>query len=196
MKFKFLSLQYLLCRSVIFCLLLSNPIKSFAYGVAVGSGYGRPGQLQAYYIAADWAWHKDWFASNIGALTGYYELKLTHYESRELHHHRYPDQKNEHSKNNSLSFIPMFRYVFLPDKTVHPFIEAGVGTLVLQKTRQSHRKLSTSFQFDDRINVGINLGRHDQYEISLGYNHISNAGIKKPNCGIDQKVVFTFRYWL
>jgi lipid A 3-O-deacylase len=157
-----------------------------AYGVTIGYAQGHPEQLHGYKIAADWAWDWKIWETQVGALNGYAELSLFHLDS----------ESKPYRSNQALSVVPMFRYTFANQHTVKPFVELGVGAAFLRQTRLAYRKLSTLFQFDDRLNIGLAFGQRQQYEISVGYDHMSNANIKDPNCGIDQKVLVQLRYWL
>jgi hypothetical protein len=45
--------------------------------------------------------------------------------------------------------------------------------------------MSTAFQFGSHIGLGYRFGAKRSYEIGYRFQHISNAGIKKPNPGIN-----------
>lgn len=64
------------------------------------------------------------------------------------------------------------------------FWEAGVGATVADKRYLTTDKdFSTRFNFASHLGVGVNLGAQRQHEIALRFQHVSNAGIKKPNPG-------------
>lgn len=84
--------------------------------------------------------------------------------------------------NAALLLTPAFRYTFTTGSATRPFIEAGIGAAVFLNTRYEGHQLSTAFQFEDRLAVGMHLG---EGELSLAYTHYSNADIKKPNDGLD-----------
>ena len=66
------------------------------------------------------------------------------------------------------------------------FVEASIGVRLLSRTRVSpERTLSTAFQFSDQLGVGVQWGRDARSTLGVRYQHISNAGIKKPNPGMD-----------
>ena len=66
------------------------------------------------------------------------------------------------------------------------FVEASIGVRLLSQTRVSpERTLSTAFQFSDQLGVGVQWGRDARSTLGVRYQHISNAGIKKPNPGMD-----------
>jgi lipid A 3-O-deacylase len=69
---------------------------------------------------------------------------------------------------------------------VRPYIEAGAGIRGLSQTRiDATYDLSSGFQFTEVVGVGAQFGRHQQYEVGLRFQHISNADIKVPNPGIN-----------
>jgi hypothetical protein len=63
------------------------------------------------------------------------------------------------------------------------YVEAGIGAYLLSKTINSpaHR-LPSSFQFGSHLGAGIRLG---EGTIGIALQHLSNAGLKQPNGGID-----------
>lgn len=110
-----------------------------------------------------------WFQSDVGALTGYWDAGYTYWEG------------DKESNNHSLSVSPVFVYEFNGER-VKPYLEAGIGVAAFRHTRIENRNLSTSVQFEDRFGVGLRLRNQ-----TLGVRaiHYSNAGIKKPNNGIE-----------
>jgi lipid A 3-O-deacylase len=67
------------------------------------------------------------------------------------------------------------------------YVEAGIGAYLLSKTINSptHR-LPSSFQFGSHLGVGVRLG---EGTIGIALQHLSNAGLKQPNGGIDLVLV-------
>ena len=64
------------------------------------------------------------------------------------------------------------------------FAEASIGpNWIAPVYRNEARMFSTSFNFGDRIAVGRRFGENDAREIFVGFEHFSNASIKKPNPG-------------
>jgi lipid A 3-O-deacylase len=65
--------------------------------------------------------------------------------------------------------------------------EAGFGGYLLSKTiNNDENRLPSSFQFGSHIGVGLKLGPGT---LGVGLQHLSNAGIKQPNGGIDLLLV-------
>ena len=110
-----------------------------------------------------------WFQSDVGALTGYWDGGYTYWEG------------DKESNNHSLSVSPVFVYEFNGER-VKPYVEAGIGVAAFRHTRIENRNLSTSLQFEDRLGVGLRLRNQT---LGLRAVHYSNAGLKKPNDGIE-----------
>lgn len=64
-----------------------------------------------------------------------------------------------------------------------PYAEAGLGVALFDRTQVAGRTISTAFQFSEHLGLGIEWNE----KVSLGwrYSHYSNAGIRKPNDGLD-----------
>lgn len=110
-----------------------------------------------------------WFQSDVGALTGYWDAGYTYWEG------------DKAANNHSVSLSPVFVYEF-NGVGVKPYIELGVGVAAFKNTRVENRRLSTSFQFEDRLGVGL---RFQRQAVGVRVIHYSNGGLKKPNDGID-----------
>jgi len=66
--------------------------------------------------------------------------------------------------------------------------EAGFGGYLLSKTiNNEENRLPSSFQFGSHLGIGTRLGRSSS--IGVAVQHLSNAGIKQPNGGIDLVLV-------
>lgn len=64
------------------------------------------------------------------------------------------------------------------------YFEAGIGAYLLSATiNNDTTKLPSAFQFGSHIGAGIRLGNGGTAGLAL--QHLSNAGIKEPNGGID-----------
>jgi len=64
------------------------------------------------------------------------------------------------------------------------YVEGGIGLYLLSKTvNNDENRLPSSLEFGSHIGAGVRFGRSSS--IGLAYQHLSNAGIKQPNGGID-----------
>jgi lipid A 3-O-deacylase len=66
------------------------------------------------------------------------------------------------------------------------FLEAGLGVHLLSHTiRNDTHRLPSSLQFGSHLGAGIRLGARGDTSIGLAIQHLSNAGLKEPNGGIN-----------
>lgn len=165
--------------------------KLCAFAAAAALTYGTLGTAQAadvtaaigqsgdstmvYRLGAQWDWNHSWLESSYGRLTGYWDLGYTYWDG------------DETASNHSLSFSPVFVYEFA-GQNVRPYIEAGIGVAAFSSTELESNDLGSSFQFEDRIGVGL---RFAGQEIGLRAIHYSNAGLKNPNDGAE---AYTLHY--
>jgi len=117
-------------------------------------------------VGVGFNWDKSWFESSAGRLTGYWDAGYTYWEAGDAS-----------GGAHSLSFAPVFVYEF-GSGNVKPFVEAGIGVAVFSGTSAGDQDFGSSFNFEDRIGVGIRA------------LHYSNAGIKQPNDGIESYSLF------
>ncbi|WP_043531161.1 acyloxyacyl hydrolase [Litchfieldella xinjiangensis] len=82
--------------------------------------------------------------------------------------------------NAAWLFTPALRYTFAGERRV--FIEGGIGASIFLDTHVDDRELSTAFQFEDRLALGMPLATG---ELNASITHYSNAGIQSPNDGFE-----------
>lgn len=78
-----------------------------------------------------------------------------------------------------LSAIPLLRWTWAE----RYYVEAGIGATVFSRTHFADKQIGTAFQFGDHIGVGMHVT--DRSRLTLRYSHFSNAGIKRPNPGLN-----------
>jgi lipid A 3-O-deacylase len=79
-----------------------------------------------------------------------------------------------------VSITPVFRYARSRNG---PYAEAAIGLHFLSDTHiQPDVTFSTHFQFGDHIGIGWRRG---PYDVGLKLQHLSNAGLRNPNPGIN-----------
>ncbi|MFY0989029.1 acyloxyacyl hydrolase [Halomonas sp. C05BenzN] len=86
----------------------------------------------------------------------------------------------EKDGNAAWRLTPALRYTFAGERGV--FVEGGIGGALFLDTRVEARELSTAFQFEDRLALGLPWAGG---ELSLALTHYSNAGIRRPNDGFE-----------
>ena len=109
------------------------------------------------------------YENKYGYLSGFFDLSLS---------------KWSYSDNvYGIAISPVFAYYFNTNsKKIKPFIYGGIGATLISNISTDKKDFSTHFQLEDRIGLGLQF---ESYELSLGYFHYSNGGIKKPNDGMD-----------
>ncbi|AYC35017.1 acyloxyacyl hydrolase [Pseudomonas cavernae] len=130
-----------------------------------------------YRLGAQFDFDRSWWQSSVGRLTGYWDAGYTYWDG------------DESSSNHSLSFAPVFVYEFAGE-TVKPYIEGGIGVALFADTDMEEHDLGSSFQFEDRLGVGL---RFAGQEVGLRAIHYSNAGLQTPNDGVE---AYTLHYRL
>ncbi len=150
---------------------------AFAHAASVTGAVGITGQGDMTLRAGvEQAWDKSWWETDTGRLSGYWDGAYTYWEGGD-----------EASGAHSLSFSPVFTYEFSGWRYA-PYIEVGVGVALFSKTDVGEQKLGSSFNFEDRIGVGLKLS--SEQKVGIRAIHYSNAGIKQPNDGIESYSLF------
>jgi hypothetical protein len=68
------------------------------------------------------------------------------------------------------------------------YLEGGFGGYLLSKTINNHEtRLPSAFEFGSHLGIGFALTKNQSIGIAL--QHLSNAGLKQPNGGIDLLMV-------
>jgi hypothetical protein len=70
-----------------------------------------------------------------------------------------------------------------------PFVEAAIGAHFISDTTISSREMSTNFHFGSHLGLGTRFGPEKRYDLVLRLQHLSNAGIREPNPGINVYLV-------
>ena len=142
---------------------------------------GTASKLRIVRVAAQWDWDSRWFESNGSHLGGYWDLSLMGW--RGTQHRNVPDAKQSIT---SIGFMPVARWQ--NDDKKGFYIEGGIGVNLLSKTYNNNGNiLSTKFEFCEHVGIGYVFD--NTLDVGLRFQHYSNAGIKKPNSGVNLGVV-------
>lgn len=145
--------------------------------VSIGLGESKD-HIHIYRLGGKKNFSSTWFESDYGRLSGYYEASMHYWEKG-------------NDQIYGVAFSPVFVYYMESSYyTLQPYVEAGIGLAYISKTKISGRNMATHFQFEDRIGLGVKTG---SYDFNARYMHYSNAGLEKPNNGIDI-FIFTLAY--
>jgi len=129
-------------------------------------------------IAVQWDWGARWALGPGWHIGGYWDLAGGYWRN---------DSRNRSSSGIwDIGFTPVFRLQQSDPAAIAPYGEAAIGFHFISKTSiNSDRQLSTAFQFGDHLGIGVRFGPKHAYDVGYRFQHLSNAGIKKPNDGID-----------
>lgn len=149
---------------------------SLELGQGDGARMGRAG-LQ-------WKWDQQWFKGGQAHVGGYWDLSLGHWTRDAL-----PGQNH---RITEIGLRPTFRLQQNSGQGL--YAEASVGFHLLSDTTLGPKRFGTTFQFSEHLGVGYQFGAKRALDIGLRYQHLSNAGIKQPNNGINITQVRA-QYW-
>lgn len=87
----------------------------------------------------------------------------------------------------AVALSPVFRLSWpLGPGQYETYLEGGIGAAFLSRTEIAGREFSTTFQFEDRLGIGV---RGERIDLHYRFMHYSNGGLEKPNNGIDFHVI-------
>jgi hypothetical protein len=141
---------------------------SFEIGSGDGVDMGR--------AAFQWDWRARWLQTGNWHLGGYWDVALGYWNRNDT-------APGQHDDLFDFGVTPVLR--FQPNGLAGPYVEAGVGLHLLSRTSIGDKQMSTAVQFGSHAGVGYRFGAKGSYEIGYRFQHLSNAGIKKPNAGIN-----------
>lgn len=134
--------------------------------ITVAAGKASQG-IDVLRLAWQHQWSIRWLVSDNGELSGFHAVSANRWQ-------------HEEESINSVAYSPVFVYRF--KNAFVSYVKFGLGAAWLSDTRIKGRQLSTHFQFENQLGIGWQWKKHD---LGLIYMHYSNAGIEKPNHGID-----------
>jgi hypothetical protein len=146
-------------------------------GVSVEAGSGT-NSVDLWRIGAQWNWQKKWLQSGDWHVGGYWDAQIGQWHGA--------------SHITDIGLTPVFR---LEKNTGYgPYLEGAIGFHYLSgKNISASKQFSTNFQFGDHVGAGFRFGAKGQYDLGLRLQHLSNAGIKHPNPGINFAIL-RFQY--
>jgi len=155
---------------ILSCLLNAESLNYKKYAVTINCGESK-NEIDIYRLTLQKNFDSRWFESGLGYLSGYYELSANYWRAK------------NRDTNIGVALSPVFAYYFnLNSTSAKPYLEAGIGASIFSKTRIDNKNISTAYQFEDRVGVGLLT---QNWNIETRYMHYSNANIKEPNDGMD-----------
>jgi lipid A 3-O-deacylase len=88
----------------------------------------------------------------------------------------------------------LLRYNFATGTRLMPFVDAGVGATA---TDIGNPDLGSIFEFNLQCGVGLNYFWRENSALTFQYRliHFSNAGIKRPNLGVNENMFYLGMSW-
>lgn len=171
-----------ICAAMATTFLLPLTARADSWGFQVGGGFAdhHSDHVQKIDLGAVWDPGLNWWYIGGWNFTTVVEGHAVYWNTN----------GNVHHTIGEFGVTPILRFEKSAG-TIRPFVEAGVGLRLLTSPRVSESyTLSSGFQFADMVGVGVKFGGRMQYQVGYRFQHLSNAGIKRPNPGIDFHSVY------
>jgi lipid A 3-O-deacylase len=151
------------------------------YAIEVGTG----DSTEMARVALQWDMKQRWFQTGDWHLGSYWNVGLGYWQRDGA-----PGQNKDLAE---IAVTPVLR--FQQNRLRGLYLEGGLGAHLLTRTQIGDKRLGTLFQFGSSVGVGLRFGDKGQYELGYQYQHLSNAGIKQPNDGINfNQIRFRYHY--
>ena len=165
---------------IVVCALAASPSVSAVDGLALEFGHSDSSNasVNLFRASAQWDWKKKLIDIGSWHLGGYWETDFAYWDN------------NSAAKSNDrileVGITPVLRLQPNNLTGVSVYAELGVGFHLISNTSlNAQRQFGSAFQFGDHVGAGVRFGDKGQYDIGYRYQHLSNAGIKGPNQGIN-----------
>jgi hypothetical protein len=168
------------------CALLFSGNAVSVDGVSVEAGNGD--STNTARVGATWNFDRQWFTEGDWLVTGFWEATAGRWQGRSA--------IGNTQTITDLGVTPVFRLQQKNPSGISPYLEGAIGFHLISPTFiYDNRRFGSAFQFGDHIGAGVRFGDHQQYDLAYRYQHLSNAGIKKPNQGINlNQVHFIYHF--
>ena len=143
----------------------------------VGRSFGRDHNIEISRLGFAWDWRRQWAPMPGWTLGGYWETSVGQWRSvGEVSPHVTWD----------ISAGPVLHLSRTGGEGVKPYLEAGFGVHWLSSREFSDAlRTGTSYQFGSALGAGLRFGEGGRFDLGLRVRHLSNAGIRKPNWGVN-----------
>lgn len=169
--------------SLIGCLLPTLAWGSVGIGGSIGAGTR---EIKAWRINIQRTWSERVLTKNQRRIFGYGELAFTRLNNNTVYD--YPTNHNVEAYSASVAMRFSGKFV------VPVFLDVALGVAYFSKQSIATRNLGTNFLFEDRLGVGITLGKRQKFELGYRFIHYSNAYLAQKNQGLNLQF-FSVGYW-
>jgi len=169
--------------SLSIALLMSMRMSYAQDGISVERGEWKHAYIDKIAVEKDWFEANDFLADH--DLTSYWELDLA-----DLHGSKNNGIEGRTQNVTEIGFTPVIRWsqtktdsIFF-QKTEGFFAEIGIGpNHMASRFNNNGRVMGSCFQFGDHVGVGYKF--ENGAELTLKFQHYSNAGMAEPNPAIN-----------
>ncbi|QNA87507.1 acyloxyacyl hydrolase [Massilia sp. Dwa41.01b] len=139
--------------------------------------FGSGKHVRLARVALQSNWEARWLASKGRHLGGYWDVSAAYWRGS-----AYRNEAGRHQNLAVIGFTPVLRYG--RDDGLGWYAEGGIGAnLFSELYRNADDRLSTAFQFGDHFGVGYVTA--NKWDLTVKFQHYSNASIKRPNTGVN-----------
>lgn len=143
--------------------------------VSLEAGGGE--HVQVVRFSAQKDWNKNWLATSGYHLSGYWDANVAYWRAND-----WLDVSGNRKNLAVIGITPVFRWE--ADDKLGFYADAGIGAALFSSVyRNTHRQLSTAYEFADHVGVGYVFA--NKWEVGARLQHYSNGGIKHPNGGVN-----------
>ena len=116
----------------------------FANQIGISLNSGKYGSVDTFRLGVSKAFDEPIYSGDIVALNGFHEVGFSYFSS-------------EHNNIKAISYSPVFTldFVSFDIASFKPYLEGAIGVAYLSDTKIDNKDLSTRFQFEDRVGVGL-----------------------------------------
>lgn len=137
--------------------------------------------VQVVRLAVQKDWNRNWLPTSGYHLSGYWDANVAYWRANQ-----WLDVKGDKKDLAVVGITPVFRWE--ADNKLGLYADAGIGAALFSSVyRNTHRQLSTAFEFADHVGVGYVFA--NKWELGARLQHYSNGGIKHPNGGVNLALV-------
>lgn len=165
--------------ALIWAVVIAAPAANANFGLHLGAGKGTQ-SINAYRGGISWDFGPIWCEKCTWGLVGIWESSFAFWNGN-------PGPNDGYDKLYLFGTSPVLRWHLLKGNKfkILPYFEGGIGFSWLSRHTIGGRRLSTHFQFEDKVGLGMRFGDNYQFDATLRLVHHSNASIKRPNSGIN-----------
>ena len=142
-----------------------------------GRSFTRDHGIEVTRLGFAWDWRRHWALSDRWSLGGYWETSVGHWRG---------GGRLAPYETWDITAGPVLRAIRSGEDGLRPYAEAGFGLHWLSNRRFSDEMRSgTQYQFGLTLGIGLRFGEGGRYDLGWRVRHLSNAGIRMPNYGLN-----------